>query len=119
MAVFNWTTLTNNQVIAFNPFVDVLNVNDATFAAADIGLATTPTSVSITLGAKTVTLLTERRTLTTSNVAFSDGSMLLMGDNTTDTTTDDADNTLTRGPGDDRLYGLGGKSESGVHRFGM
>jgi Ca2+-binding RTX toxin-like protein len=108
MATFNWTTLTNNQVIAFNPLVDVLNVNDATLAAADIGLSTTPTSVSITLGSKTVTLQTERRTLTTSNVTFSDGSMLLMGDNTTNTSADDSDNVLTGGPGDDRLYGLGG-----------
>ena len=108
MAVFNWTALANNQVIAFNPFVDVLNVNDTSFAAADIGLATTPTSVSITLGSKTVTLQTERRTITTSNVTFSDGSMLLMGDNSAATTADDSDNVLVGGPGDDRFYGLGG-----------
>jgi hypothetical protein len=108
MATFNWTTLANNQTIAFNPFVDVLNVNDTGLSAADISVSTSTGSISITLGNKTVTLLTDRKTLTITNVTFANGSVLLTGDNTTGTADDDADNTLVGGPGNDRLYGLGG-----------
>jgi Ca2+-binding RTX toxin-like protein len=108
MAVFNWTALTNNQSIAFNPNVDVLNVNDPNLFATDVSLSTSATTVSITMNNKTVTLQTDRRSLTTTNVTFSDGSLLVIGDNTTATTADDGDNTMTGGPKGDRFYGLGG-----------
>jgi len=108
MAVFNWTTLSNNQSIAFNPLADVLNVNDPAASAADVSLSVGTGSTRITLAGKTITLQTDSKTLTTTNVMFVDGSLLVVGDNTIATGTDDLDNVLTGGPGDDRLYGFGG-----------
>ena len=77
MAVFSWTTLNNNQTIAFNPNIDVLNVNDPNLSAADVGTSggSSTASISISIGGKTVTLQTDRRALTTSNVSFADGSV--------------------------------------------
>jgi Ca2+-binding RTX toxin-like protein len=108
MATFNWSALANNQTIAFNPLVDVLNFNDSTISAADLTFTIGADTTRITAGGKNVTLQADRRSLTTTNVTFSDGSLLLIGDNTTGTAADEDANTLIGGTGDDRFYGLGG-----------
>jgi Ca2+-binding RTX toxin-like protein len=111
MATYNWTTLTNGQVIAFNPTVDVLAVNDVTISA-DIFSFSFPSASSspctFTFGAKSVTLQTAFASMTTASLTFADGSIFVVGDNTTGTANDDSANTLTGGSGNDHLVGLGG-----------
>src|SRR5690242_13592942 len=105
MAVFNWTALNNNQTIGFNPAVDVLNFNDGTIAAADLQLTLNSGASPFTrfsVGGKTVTLQSDARTITTTNVVFADRSELLIGDNATATTNDDSANTIVGGDGDDQ-----------------
>ncbi len=111
MATFNWTTLTNGQVIAFNPAVDVLRFDDSTISAMLVRFSfsgSAPFSSTFTFGGKSVTLQTNFRVLTTTNLTFADGSLFLVGDNTTGVTGDDDAHTLTGGNGDDMLVGLGG-----------
>jgi len=38
MATFNFSTLTNGQVIVFNPNTDVLNFDVSTISAADLSI---------------------------------------------------------------------------------
>ena len=108
MTVYNWSTLINLQQIAFNPANDILKF-DVSTSAADTGIDWSDGStVTFTIGTKSVTLLTDLRTLTTTNVTFADGSLLVVGDNTVATTADDAANTLNGSSHNDRFFGLGG-----------
>jgi len=117
MATFNWTALTNGQVIAFDPFDpvgnplgDVLNFDDLTISAANIAVDSTDgvTDFIVFYEGKTVTFLGAPLAVTTSNVTFANGSVLLVGDDTTGTVNDNAPNTLVGGSGDDQLIGLEG-----------
>ena len=51
--------------------------------------------------------------MTTSNVAFADGSRVIIGDNTTGTTNDGLANTLTGRNFNDQLLGLAGNDRLG------
>jgi Ca2+-binding RTX toxin-like protein len=111
MTTYNWTALTPGQSIAFDPTADVLRFDDSTIAAGSLSFSfqmSPPASTSFTSGSKTVTVQTDLRTLTTTNVTFVDGSVWLVGDNTTGTAGDDTANTLVGGNGGDALLGLGG-----------
>ena len=111
MATFLWSNLTNGQVITtFNPAVDVLRFDDDTISAADVSIDSNDllTVAILSYGGKTVTIQMNPLATTSTNVTFADGSMLLVGDNTTGTVNDDAANTLVGGSGDDQLLGLGG-----------
>jgi Ca2+-binding RTX toxin-like protein len=111
MAVFNWTTLSNNQTVAFNPDVDVLNFNDAGISAADLSLTLnsgSSPSTRLSVSGKAVTLQTDPRTLTPTNVTFADGSAVLIGDMTTGIGNDASANTIVGGNGDDHIFGMGG-----------
>jgi len=57
---------------------------------------------------KTVTLYLDALTVTTSNVTFAGGGVLLVGDGLYGAVYDNLGNTLTGGSGDDQLVGLGG-----------
>jgi Ca2+-binding RTX toxin-like protein len=70
-------------------------------------------TTNFTFGGKTVMLQTDLKSITTTNVTFDDGSLLIVGDNTTGTANDDAWNTLTGGPGADQLIGVGGDAPLG------
>ena len=112
MTTYNWSTLTNLQVLStFDANVDVLVFDDLSISAASVvpgfsnqGIA--PTNLSF--GGKTVALQIPFASLTTSNVTFANGSLFLVGDNTTGTANDNNPNTLTGGNGNDRIFGLGG-----------
>jgi Ca2+-binding RTX toxin-like protein len=111
MAVFKWTTLSNNQVIAFNPDVDVLNFNDPGISAADVSLTLnsgSSPSTRFSLSGKLVTLQTDPRTITPTNVTFADGSAVLVGDMTTGIADDASANTIVGSSGDDHIFGMGG-----------
>jgi Ca2+-binding RTX toxin-like protein len=111
MATFSWTTLANNESVAFNPSIDVLNFNDASIAAADLSLtfnSSSSPSLRLSVNSKAVTLQTDPRTITPSNVTFADGSALLIGDLTTGLTGDASANKIVGGNGNDQIFGMGG-----------
>jgi hypothetical protein len=105
---YNWSALTNNQSIAFDPLIDKLNIDDTTISAMSPNLGWSGDTTTISISSKSITLQTNIRTLTTSNLTFANGSLLVIGDNTTGITNDDMANVLTGGAGSDGFYGLGG-----------
>ncbi len=109
MALFKWSELVDGDVVAFDPLVDKLRFNDLAISAASVVLdiSTGITSV-FSVGGKTVTVNTAPATLTSTNVTFADGSLLLVGDNTTGTANDGGDNTSTGSGFNDQLLGFEG-----------
>ena len=101
-----------SYVFSTNPNVvfqttDLLSVN--TTSAASLSVFQQGSEVILTNGVNTATLrgiLLEQ--LATSNVTFTDGSVLLIGDNTTGAAADSAANTLTGTALNDQLIGLAG-----------
>jgi len=56
MAVYNFSALTNDQAISFNPSVDVLNFDTTSISAADLGVFTDGSGTHITAGGKAIVL---------------------------------------------------------------
>src|SRR5215217_3781378 len=114
MATFLWSTLVNGRVInPFNPNADVLRFDSAAISAADVTIQGSSTSV-FAFGGKTVTLQSPLFSTTTTNVRFDNGSVLLVGDNTTGTAADNTGRTVTGGAGNDQLIaGAGGYTLNG------
>ena len=109
MALFNWSALLDGDVVTFNPLVDKLRFNDLAISAASVVLDfSTGTTSVFSVGGKTVTVNTAAATLTSTNVTFDDGSLLLVGDNTTGTANDGGNNTRTGSGFNDQLLGFGG-----------
>src|SRR5215210_6400300 len=106
MATFLWSAVSGP--ILFNPTTDVLRFDDPTISAASVHVTGNSTSANFEYGGKTVTLGMNWFSITTTNVTFDNGSLLLVGDNTTGITGDDLNNTLTGGNGNDQLIGMGG-----------
>ncbi|HYC49361.1 MAG TPA: tandem-95 repeat protein [Burkholderiales bacterium] len=106
--VYLWTQLVNGQVIGdpFDAAVDKLRFDDAAISAADVKVGESPLIFSH--GGKTVTVQMNIASITTTNVFFDDGSLLVVGDNTTATAADSGNNSITGAAGDDQLLGLGG-----------
>ena len=104
-----WSALADGQDLSFDPLIDSLNF-DAAISAAMVDVETNDTtSVAIfSVGGKTVTFQVSPLALMMANVTFTNGSVLLIGDNSAGTSNDNAPNTLTGGNGDDQLIGLGG-----------
>ena len=109
MTVYNWSALTNDQSIAFNPSTDKLTFDISTISAASLSLSwVSNTSTSFSYSGKTVRLLTDVRALTTTNVTLANGSLLIVGDNETVTAADDGNSGLNGSAQADQLLGLGG-----------
>ncbi|MEO5630734.1 MAG: calcium-binding protein, partial [Nitrospiraceae bacterium] len=109
MALINWSTLVDGDVVAFNPLVDKLQFDDLAISAAGVVLDLSGGITSVfSVGGKTVTVNTAAATLTSTNVTFDDGSLLLVGDNTTGTVNDGGNNTRTGSGFNDQLLGFGG-----------
>jgi len=104
MATRNWLSLTDGQVIAFDPLLDQLVFNDASISAAGVAFSSTANTSIFSFGGKTVTLQSAPGTLASSNVSFQNGSLFLYGDNTTGTAGDSLANTLTGGGGADAFH---------------
>ena len=107
MATFSFS-LVKGTSISFRPSADILNFDVGSAAGLDISVS--GRNMIIRLGSEAVTLLnvSQRGSLTSSNVKFADGSLLLVGDNSTGTSGDSLANTLIGGAGNDQLIGLGG-----------
>src|SRR5215213_2864462 len=109
MATFLWSSLVNGQnIAAFNPNADVLRFDDVTISAASVHVTGDSTSSNFAYGGKAVSLGMNWFAITTTNVQFVNGSLLLVGDNTTGVANDDLNNALTGGSGNDQLIGMGG-----------
>jgi serralysin len=109
MTTYAFSLLTHEQQVAFNPSSDVLNFDLVGIDPVDLTLTSIPSGLSFTTtGGKTITLtgmgLGE---ITSANITFSGGGVLLAGDNNV-LADDDLANTLTGGAGNDWLIGLGG-----------
>ena len=96
------------KAIAFDIRADILNFDIG--SAADLRITDHGRSLQLTLATDSVTLLKAGRmgSLTSSNITFSDGSKLLIGDNSNGAH-DGKDNKLLGAVGDDLLIGLGGR----------
>ena len=112
MTTYAFSTLADQQTIAFDPNADVLNFDNAFASAGAYRLvsASSGTNIVFRFGAKTVFLTpsVSMAQLTTGNIVFSNGSVLLVGDNTTGTIADNIANILTGTSKDDLLIGLAG-----------
>src|SRR5690242_3569054 len=104
MATILWSSKNDGDTIAggsFNPASDTLQIDDPNISAAGMIIDGDPEAVTpfitLSFGGKTVTVEMNPLSATTSNITFADGSMLLVGDNTTGTVNDDAANTLVGG----------------------
>jgi len=97
----------NGSTLGFDPAADELRID--TGSASDLVLRQVSGGLQFVLGGGSVTLTgVPLARLGTSNVRFSDRSRLLVGDNNSGATNDDAANTLRGGSTNDLLVGLGG-----------
>jgi serralysin len=113
MATFNFSVLSNNQAIAFDPLTDVLFF-DTGSRPAELLINQTLGGVQFAVGGKSITLsgvtLDELGISTSTdkaNVKFSVPGQLLVGEETTDTG-GELGNNIKGGNGDDALLGLAG-----------
>jgi D-alanyl-D-alanine carboxypeptidase len=79
------------SVTSFDPKTETLKVEAADAASAHIGAGG---SFEATFGAATLDLPLDLKSVTTSNITFSDGSVLVVGDNKVGTQRDDAANNI-------------------------
>ena len=56
MATYKFSALSDGQAISFNPSSDVLNFDQSTISAADLGIATEGTNLRMTADGKSVVL---------------------------------------------------------------
>ena len=112
MATINFSTATNGATISFDPAVDILHFNSTTNHAASVslGYAADLTAITLTADGKTVHLTptVSLAQLSTSNITFSDGSQLMIGDGLSATSRDGYANTLAATAKADQLLGLEG-----------
>jgi Ca2+-binding RTX toxin-like protein len=114
MAVFQFSALSDGQVISFNPTADVLNFDQTAIAAADLrvtfdGPGVRVSVVNGTQAGKDVFLQdVVPQHLSINNVTFANGSRLLLGDASSSNANDNAANTLTGTAGRDLFAGFGG-----------
>ena len=109
MAIYKFSALTNNQIVAFNPAVDTLSVDLAGVNAASGKILQGDSYLLVSYQGKSVQLdgVTLAQ-LSSAHVVFANGSQLLVGDNTPDNAGDAAGNVLNGTAQGDYLYGLGG-----------
>ncbi|HEX6691306.1 MAG TPA: M10 family metallopeptidase C-terminal domain-containing protein [Burkholderiales bacterium] len=112
MATYQFSALASGQAINFNPSADVLNFDQAQWAAARVRFVAEGANVRIITEAfsgptDVVLLNVSPLQFTTGNITFADGSRLLHGDNST-ALNDNAGNSLAGTAGRDQLNGFGG-----------
>ncbi|ADC61231.1 calcium-binding protein [Allochromatium vinosum] len=109
MATYYFSKITNGQTLTFTPGSDILQFDDDTISAGLGSVTQVQTDLLFSYGGKTFTLKNVvLGQLTMSNVKFKNGSLLLVGDNTTDIAKDELNNPLTGAAQSDFLHGLGG-----------
>jgi Ca2+-binding RTX toxin-like protein len=123
MSTYIWTTLNHGDSLTFNPASDVLHFDDPTISAADIRFDGTddPPYTIFTNNGKTITLDgAEPLSLTSTAITFSNGTVLIIGDNAIAVPTapgiaDDATNTIAGTIGNDLLVFGGGSDNVAGH----
>ncbi len=112
MTTYIASTLVNGQTIAFDPNTDILSFDGAFVSAGGFRFieATDGANIKFNYSGRTIFLTptVDIRQLTTTNVVFANGSLLLVGDNSTGTTGDALQNTLNGSSKDDLFLGLAG-----------
>ena len=109
MAVYKFSALSNNQVLAFNPAVDTLSIDIVGLDAASGKILQGDSYLLISYQGKTVQLNgVTLADLSTAHFVFANGSQLLVGDNAPGSANDDGGNYLSGTTQGDYLYGLGG-----------
>jgi Ca2+-binding RTX toxin-like protein len=109
VAVYQFSALSDGQAISFDPNADELNFDQTAISGADVRATAEGTSIRVSASNKEVLLLNSQLAqLTTTNITFANGSLLLFGDNTTAQTADNSGNSLTGSSGNDHLWGFGG-----------
>ena len=112
---YNWSVLTSNQSIDFNPVVDKLVFDTSGVSASMLSISQpSTTSCAITYNGKTIVLQAELATLTTSNFTFSNGGIVYVGDNSLGSTSDGLSNVITDSAGADYIIALGGDDRINV-----
>jgi len=114
MATYNWSALSDGQVINFNPAVDKIRIDITGLQATHLQdwnwylKNGTPTFLlrAVDKSVEFSGLTIENFTSTT--LTFASGARFLAGDGQTGTTGDANGNLLTGGTGSDVLFGLGG-----------
>jgi len=113
MAVYRFSALASGQAISFNPGADVLQFDVSDITASDIQLVSEGSNLRIRVidgvydGKEFVLLSTLATQVTTSNVQFANGSVLIVGDNST-AGNDSMPGWLIGSSAGDLLHGLGG-----------
>jgi Ca2+-binding RTX toxin-like protein len=116
MATYQFSALSSGQAVSFNPAADLLNFDQAVIAAANLGVAQEGANSRVTVltgvdaGKNVLLLNTSPLQLATTNVAFANGSRLLVGDDST-AQNDNAANDIGGSPGNDLIYGFGGNDQ--------
>ncbi|BBL74641.1 beta strand repeat-containing protein [Methylomagnum ishizawai] len=109
MTTYKFGTLAQNQTLAFNPAVDILNFDSATLAATAGTFAQNGADLWITYGGKTVKLTgVSLDQVASAHFTFASGGKVLIGDDTSGTASDAAANKLTGTAQADYLDGRGG-----------
>ncbi|HYC44527.1 MAG TPA: hypothetical protein VED01_03485 [Burkholderiales bacterium] len=104
-----WSELVDGHVIGpVDPASRILRFDDTSISAASVQVTPDGASTLFSHLGKTVTVQIDVAAITARNIAFADGSMLLVGDATTAVANDGAANALSGGAGNDQLIGLGG-----------
>jgi Ca2+-binding RTX toxin-like protein len=110
-ATFIFESMSNNSgVFGFKPDFDTVKfaANPASRVKLDLGADTIAFKVLTSDGYKTLTVDLPIAEVTTRNVRFLDGSVLLVGDNGTGNEEDNRGNQLAGTSQDDQILGLGG-----------
>ncbi|WP_200154030.1 beta strand repeat-containing protein [Chromatium okenii] len=110
MATFMFNTITNGQVITFNPVTDVFQFDNPAINAGLGSITAVGNNLNFVYPGKSFSLMNvSLGQLTSKNITFTSGSKLLVGDDTTNTINDNSSNTLfSGGTQPDLLYGMGG-----------
>jgi len=111
VTTYNFSALTHNQHLAFDPEADFLNFDSSGISATAVRLARVGDNLSFSYGGKTVWLDGMRlEDLSVDNVPFANGSGLLLGDGTSNPRLDwyGADYTLGGLTDPLQVWGLGG-----------
>jgi Ca2+-binding RTX toxin-like protein len=109
VAVYQFSTLSNGQAIAFDPNADLLYFDDSSLSASRLRFTVEGANLRVNVGTgKDVILLdTALQQLAPSNINFTNG-LVLLGDNSPSQAGDNAANSLTGAAGNDFLGGFGG-----------
>ncbi|HAP41383.1 MAG TPA: hypothetical protein DCQ94_16740, partial [Nitrospira sp.] len=119
MGTTYFNSLSDRASLVFDPAADVLVFGgyhsgpDVSASSVSLWYTAEFSDVTFMDGVKAARLASPMNLmqLTTGNIRFEDGSLLVVGDNSTDTSSDNLANTLTGGSAADQLRGLGGNDQ--------